>query len=62
MNTGVLDKTRCYLVGHMQYADPGDWREVVKEALKDTNIKFIKLKSDQTIELNGLIKINDQSI
>ena len=40
MNTGVLDKTRCYLVGHMQYADPGDWREVVKEALKDTNIIF----------------------
>ena len=31
-----------------------------KITLKDTNIKFTKSKSDQIIELNGLIKINDQ--
>jgi nucleoside 2-deoxyribosyltransferase len=37
---GVLHKTRCYLVGHMQYAEPGDWRQQVKEKLKDTNIIF----------------------
>jgi len=37
---GVLQKTRCYLVGHMQYAEPGDWRQQVKEGLKDTGIIF----------------------
>ena len=31
-----------------------------KITLKDTNIKFTKSKFDQIIELNGLIKINDQ--
>ena len=31
-----------------------------KITLKDTNIKFTKSKSDQIMELNGLIKINDQ--
>ena len=38
--TTILNKTRCYLVGHMQYADPGDWREVVKKELKESNIVF----------------------
>jgi len=37
---GVLHKTRCYLVGHMQYAEPGDWRQQLKEELKDTGIIF----------------------
>jgi len=31
-----------------------------KIIFKDTNIKFTKSKSDQIIELNGLIKLNDQ--
>jgi len=31
-----------------------------KIVFKDTNIKFTKAKSDQIIELNGLIKLNDQ--
>ena len=37
---GLLNKTRCYLVGHMQYAEPGDWREQVKQDLADSNIVF----------------------
>lgn len=40
MATHTLNKTRCYLVGHMQYADPGDWREYVKSELKETGIVF----------------------
>lgn len=28
------------MVGHMQYADPGDWRELVKKELKESNIVF----------------------
>ena len=31
-----------------------------KIVFKDTNIKFTKFKSDQLVELNGLIKLNDQ--
>ena len=26
-NKNVLDKTRTYLVGHMQYSDGRNWRE-----------------------------------
>lgn len=37
---GILNKTRCYLVGHMQYAEPGGWREVIKNELQDSNIIF----------------------
>ncbi len=40
MAARTLNKTRCYLVGHMQYADPGDWRDYVKNELKDTGIIF----------------------
>ena len=36
----VLNKTRCYLVGHMQYAQSGNWRSKVKESLSDSNIIF----------------------
>lgn len=38
MNT--LKKTRCYLIGHMQYANGEDWRNKVKEELKESNITF----------------------
>ena len=31
-----------------------------KIVFKDTNIKFIKSKFDQIVELNGLVKLNDQ--
>ena len=40
MKNNILNKTRCYLVGHMQYADPGDWRDFVQSSLKDSNIVF----------------------
>jgi hypothetical protein len=36
MNT--LNKTRTYLVGHMQYASGRDWREYVEEELNPLNI------------------------
>ena len=29
-NENVLDKTRTYLVGHMQYSDGRNWREYVE--------------------------------
>jgi hypothetical protein len=41
MATHTLNKTRCYLVGHMQYAEPGDWREYVKNELKKLVLFFI---------------------
>ena len=34
----VLEKTRTYLVGHMQYADGRNWREAVEEELGKLNI------------------------
>ncbi len=34
----VLEKTRTYLVGHMQYADGRNWRESVEEELGKLNI------------------------
>jgi hypothetical protein len=36
----ILKNTRCYLIGHMQYANGEGWRNSVKEQLKDTGIKF----------------------
>ena len=33
-----LEKTRTYLVGHMQYADGQDWRKKVEEELEKLNI------------------------
>lgn len=38
--TNHLKDTRCYLIGHMQYADGRGWRDTVKEQLKGSNIKF----------------------
>lgn len=38
--TNLLRDTRCYLIGHMQYADGRGWRDSVKEELKDCGIKF----------------------
>lgn len=34
----LLNKTRTYLVGHMQYASGRDWREYVEEELDSLNI------------------------
>jgi hypothetical protein len=39
-NPNLLWKTRCYLIGHMQYADGRGWRNIVKEQLKDSGIVF----------------------
>ena len=38
MTKGILNKPRCYLVGHMQYAEPGDWRKSVESELKKRSI------------------------
>jgi hypothetical protein len=40
MSQNVLRKTRCYLIGHMQYANGRGWRETVKESLSSTGITF----------------------
>jgi|TARA_B000000565_G_scaffold179069_1_gene135769 hypothetical protein len=34
----VLEKTRTYLVGHMQYANGRNWRDYVEEELEKLNI------------------------
>jgi nucleoside 2-deoxyribosyltransferase len=34
----LLNKTRCYLVGHMQYEDGRKWREYAESELKKLNI------------------------
>ncbi len=39
-NPNLLWGTRCYLIGHMQYADGRGWRQDVKTALKDTGVIF----------------------
>lgn len=40
-SSNLLKGTRCYLIGHMQYANGRGWREIVKDTFKDTGIKFI---------------------
>ena len=37
---GILEKTRTYLVGHMQYADGRDWREYVEGELEPLDIRI----------------------
>lgn len=37
---GTLSKTRCYLVGHMQYASGRDWREYVESELAPIGIRI----------------------
>jgi len=39
-DVGLLKDTRCYLIGHMQYANGRGWRDIVKETFKETGIKF----------------------
>lgn len=39
--TNLLKGTRCYLIGHMQYADGRGWREIIKDTFKNSGIKFI---------------------
>jgi len=36
----ALNKTRTYLVGHMQYADGRDWREYVESQLEPLGIRI----------------------
>ena len=36
--SNILEKTKTYLVGHMQYADGKDWRKQVEEELDQLNI------------------------
>ena len=36
----LLEKTRTYLVGHMQYANGRDWREYVEEELRPLGIRI----------------------
>lgn len=38
MNRNILQKTKCYLIGCMQYADGRKWRDEVKEILNQMNI------------------------
>lgn len=38
---GLLNNTRCYLIGAMQYCDGRGWREVIKDTFKNSGIKFI---------------------
>jgi len=37
---GILNKTRTYLVGHMQYASGRDWREYVEGELEPVGIRI----------------------
>lgn len=37
-NENILEKTRTYLVGHMQYASGRDWRKYVEDELEKLNI------------------------
>ena len=34
----LLEKTKTYLVGHMQYADGKDWRDYVEAELEPLNV------------------------
>jgi hypothetical protein len=38
MNINILEKTKTYLVGHMQYSDGQDWRKTVENNLEKLNI------------------------
>jgi hypothetical protein len=41
MTQGILTNTRCYLSGHMEYAEGRVWREDVKTGLADLDIVFL---------------------
>lgn len=38
MNKNILQKTKCYLIGCMQYADGRKWRDEMKQTLNEMNI------------------------
>lgn len=40
MSQNVLYKTRCYLIGHMQYENGRGWREKIKDVLGGRDITF----------------------
>ena len=40
VNSSLLQDTRTYLVGHMQYANGRNWREYVEEQLQPLNIRI----------------------
>lgn len=37
---GILNKTKCYLIGHMEFQNGRGWRQDLKETLAHTNITF----------------------
>lgn len=37
-NINILNKTRCYLIGQMQYCDGSSWRKVVEAELKKLGV------------------------
>ncbi len=41
MSQNILHRTRCYLSGHMEYADGRDWRDKVKSELSTSGIIFL---------------------
>lgn len=41
MDKNILYRTKCYLSGHMEYANGRAWREEVKENLKNLGITFL---------------------
>ena len=38
MKNNLLEKTKTYLVGHMQYCEGRDWREYVEQELEQLNV------------------------
>lgn len=40
MSDKILDRTRCYLIGSMEFSNGQPWRDRAKEELKDTGIIF----------------------
>ena len=40
MSNNILNKSRCYLIGAMEFANGQPWRNYTKDALKDTGITF----------------------
>jgi len=38
MKINLLEKTKTYLVGHMQYSEGRDWREYVEQELEQLNV------------------------
>lgn len=37
---GLLTKTKCYLIGNMEFGDGHSWRDAIKDRLKKTGVVF----------------------